>query len=527
MNDFTQLYLDIDSTNKTNKKIGFLASYFQQAAPEDAAWGLFFLTGQRVPRAVNTRLLREAIVEASGYPLWLVEECYDTVGDLAETVSLLYPPTHDTCALPLHVLIETELLPLKPKSDEEKVETLLRLWAGMSSDERFVWNKCVTVGFRVGVSRGLVARALSRLTDLPTATISHRLMGTWEPTAEDFLRLISPEESAADPGQPYPFYLASPLEKEVTELGDRINWIVEWKWDGIRAQLIKRKDTPLIWSRGEELITDRFPELSASIDALPDGVVLDGEIMGWKDGAPLPFLDLQRRIGRKTVGKKILEDVPVMFMAYDLLEKDHEDQRQQPQFERRRMLESVLQSQPDNSRIPLSPIVEESGWDELAEIRKESRKRGVEGLMLKHRSAAYESGRVRGNWWKWKIEPYTVDAVLTYAQKGHGRRAGLFSDYTFGVWDNGELVTFAKAYSGLTDKEIKDVDHFIKANTLERFGPVRMVKPELVFELACENIQRSSRHKSGIAVRFPRISRQRPDKTPEQANALEDIKRLL
>ncbi|MDX1680012.1 MAG: ATP-dependent DNA ligase [Akkermansiaceae bacterium] len=527
MKDFTQLYLDIDSTTKTKQKVAALVAYFEKAQPADAAWALFFLTGQGVPRAVNTRLLREAIVEASGYPLWLVEESYDTVGDLAETVALLHPPTPARCSRPFHELIEGELLPLKPKSDEEKIAILRRLWSSMDHHERFVWNKCITGGFRVGVSRGLVARALASLTGLPPASISHRLMGSWQPTAEDFETLVSRDSGEADPGQPYPFYLASPLEKEPQELGERSDWLAEWKWDGIRAQLIKRQGKVMIWSRGEELITDRFPELSASIARLPDDLVLDGEIMGWRDDTPLPFLELQRRIGRKSVGKKLLQDVPVIFMAYDLMEQDGRDIRETTQESRRSQLEDIFAELPPDSRLRLSPLVTEPSWEALAELRQESRQRGVEGLMLKHRRAPYQSGRIRGHWWKWKIEPYTVDAVLTYAQKGHGRRAGLFSDYTFGVWDKGELVTFAKAYSGLTDKEMREVDRFIKANTLERFGPVRRVKPELVFELACENIQRSSRHKSGIAVRFPRISRQRPDKTPEQANQLDDIKRLL
>jgi DNA ligase-1 len=527
MKAFTALYMEIDRTTKTNRKVQALASYFEQADPADAAWALFFLTGKRVPRAVNTRLLREAVVEASGYPLWLVEECYDTVGDLAETVALLHPPTSTSCTRPLHELIEHELLPLKAKSDEEKVQSLLRLWAGMTHEERFLWNKCITGGFRVGVSRGLVARALSRLTGLPKATIAHRMMALDTPDAEGFQHLLSPRTEDTEPGQPYPFYLASPLEKEAAELGDRSEWMAEWKWDGIRAQLIKRSGTVLIWSRGEELITDRFPELQVDTAALPDGVVMDGELMGWKDGRPLPFLDLQRRIGRKTVGKKLLQDVPVIFMAYDLMERDNHDIRALHQHQRRTELEALFSDRPDTSRFRLSPLVTASSWDALAKLREESRQRGVEGLMLKHRSAPYEAGRVRGGWWKWKIEPYTVDAVLTYAQKGHGRRAGLFSDYTFGVWDDGELVTFAKAYSGLTDKEIREVDRFIKANTLERFGPVRQVKPELVFELACENIQPSRRHKSGIAVRFPRITRWRTDKTPADANQLDDIKRLI
>ena len=525
MKDFTRLFFDIDATTKTTRKVDCLVRYFETAAPEDAAWALFFLTGQKLPRAVNTRLLREAIVEASGYPLWLVEECYDNVGDLAETVALLHPPGPTGSTRSLHDMVQEELLPLKAQDDEEKIAALQRIWKTLSTNERFVWNKCITGGFRVGVSQGLVAKALAKLTGLPPATIAHRLMGTWQPTPGDYLALIDPSAETVDPGQPYPFYLASPLEKEPADLGDRSDWMAEWKWDGIRAQVIKREDEVLIWSRGEELITDRFPELLPELQNLPNGIVLDGEILGWKDEAPLSFLELQRRIGRKNVGPKTLKDVPVIFMAYDLMEHHGFDVREHPQSERRARLEEILGTGTEHLR--LSPLVEEPTWEALATVREKSRSRGVEGLMLKHKDAPYQAGRVRGTWWKWKIEPYTVDAVLTYAQKGHGRRAGIFSDYTFGVWDKGELVTFAKAYSGLTDAEMKEVDAFIKKNTIDRFGPVRQVKPELVFELACENIQKSSRHKSGIAVRFPRITRQRPDKTPEDANHLDDIKRLI
>jgi DNA ligase-1 len=356
--------------------------------------------------------------------------------------------------------------------------------------------------------------------------MAHRLMGNWRPTSEDYQELMRSESSARNLEQPYPFFLAHPLTTDPSELGSLDAWHAEWKWDGIRAQVIQREGAVLVWSRGEELITDRFPEVAAAGRALPWGTVLDGEILTWRDEGPLPFAVLQKRIGRKTVGAKTLRDAPVVLMAFDLLELDGADVRAMPLRERRREMEKIVAALPRELAIRISPRVEASSWAALTARRSQARGNSVEGLMLKRLNSTYGVGRPRGDWWKWKVDPYSVDAVLIYAQKGHGRRADLFTDYTFGVWDKGQLVPIAKAYSGLTDAEIREVNAFVRSNTLESFGPVRVVRPELVFELHFEGIQASPRHKSGIAVRFPRMSRWRKDKTPADADTLENVRKL-
>jgi DNA ligase-1 len=349
-------------------------------------------------------------------------------------------------------------------------------------------------------------------------------MGDWQPSAEFWRGLLAPDTSASDISRPYPFCLAYPLGGNVENLGDIGQWQVEWKWDGIRAQLIRRQGRTFVWSRGEELMTDRFPELEALGALLPEGTAIDGEVMPWKDGAPLPFAQMQRRIGRKVLGPKILAEVPVVLVAFDLLEYEGQDVRERPIEWRRAQLERIA---PPGTALVLSPLVRADSWDALHQLRQESRQRKVEGFMLKRLGSPYRVGRRRGDWWKWKIEPYSVDAVLIYAQPGSGRRASLFTDYTFGIWDNGKLVPFAKAYTGLSDEEIREVDAFVRRNTVERHGPVHVVKPELVFELAFEGIQESSRHKSGIAVRFPRMARWRHDKKPDEADTIETIRALL
>lgn len=525
MREFTRLYACLDGTRGTLCKLEALKAYFDAVPEADAAWALYFLVGRKPRRAVNTRLLREAVAEVADLPLWLVEDCYDTVGDLAETVALLHPETGMTCGQPLHRLIEEGLLPLRAMEEGKKKARLKALWAGMSRDERLVWNKFITGGFRVGVSRGLVARALAERAGVDAAVIAHRLMGEWTPSAVFFGEVLRGSDES-DPGRPYPFYLASPLEKDPELMGAAEEWQVEWKWDGLRAQAIKRQGQVMLWSRGEEVMTDRFPEIAEALAGLPEGTVLDGEVLAWREEAPMTFLDLQRRIGRRKAGRKLLAEVPVIFMAFDAMEWHGADRRACPLAERRAQLARLV-AEVDRDVIRLSPEVRAEGWRELAELRRQSRQRRVEGLMLKRRNSAYGAGRKRGDWWKWKIEPYEVDAVLTYARKGHGRRAGLFTDYTFGLWRDGELVTFAKAYSGLTDKEMREVDRFVRGNTVERFGPVRRVKPVLVFQIACEGIQRSSRHKSGIAVRFPRMVQWRRDKRPEEADRLAEVVRWL
>lgn len=523
---FSQLYSELDQTTRTTAKVQAIAAYFRAAAPEDAVWAVSFLMGRKPRQAVPTGRLRLWAAEEAGIPDWLFEASYDVVGDLAETITLLLPPGAGGESRPLHEWIETHLLSLRQLPEDRQREIVLGVWQAMDRTQRLVWNKLVTGGFRVGVSQKLVSRALARFSGIDEAVIAHRLMGDWNPDPQFWQRLISPQTADADISRPYPFFLAYPLEGAPEDLGPVVEWQVEWKWDGMRAQVIRRRGQTFIWSRGEELITDKFPEIGAAAKALPDGLVVDGEILAWKDGRPLNFAALQQRIGRKFLGPKVLQAVPVVLMAYDLLEWNGEDVREQELAWRVSRLDAAILSLND-PRLQPSPKLRSASWPELLELKEDARLRGVEGLMLKRLASPYRVGRRRGDWWKWKVNPLSVDAVLTYAQRGHGKRSGLFTDYTFSVWDGERLVPFAKAYSGLTDPEIREVDRFIRRNTLERFGPVRSVKPELVFEIAFEDIRLSSRHRSGVAVRFPRIARRRPDKTIAEADTLEAIKALL
>ena len=526
MRRFAQLFAAIDETMRTNEKVDAMVEYFRAAEPADAAWAVWFLSGGRPKRLIPVRRLAAWAMEEVAIPEWLFAECYDAVGDLAETMSLLLPDAPSTTDVPLHRWIADRLLPLASKTEEEQRESILESWRELGGTERFIWNKLITGGFRVGVSQQLVVRALSRATGVDEGVIAHRLSGTWLPRAESFTALLAEETSDADVSRPYPFFLAYALEGDVEALGDPTAWQAEWKWDGIRAQVIRRNGQTFIWSRGEELVTDRYPELAAAADFLPDGTVLDGEIMPWKDGKPLPFAQLQRRIGRKSLGGSILSDVPVVLIAYDLLEAGGRDVRGESLGHRREMLLATIGAARSAAFVP-SPVVTFGSWPEAHAAYAEARERCAEGLMLKRTDSVYGVGRRKGGWWKWKVQPYTVDAVMIYAQAGHGRRSSLHTDYTFAVWDDGVLVPFAKAYSGLTDAEIRELDRWIRANTVEKYGPVRHVKPVHVFELGFEGIQPSPRHKSGVAVRFPRILRWRTDKRPEDADSLATLRTLL
>ena len=526
MKAFAKLYAELDETTGTNEKVAALRRYFATAPPGDAAWAVHFLSGRRPTRLVGAAQVRAWAAEEAGIPDWLFDECYEAVGDLAEAIALLLPETEADGDLPLAHWVEQRLLALRAEAPDAQRAILLDAWRSLGSGERFVWNKLITGGFRVGASQQLVVRALAEVSGVPEGAIAHRLMGAWDPTPEFFARLIGADVSDADVSRPYPFYLAHALEGAPAALGDRAAWLAEWKWDGIRAQLIRRDGRVWLWSRGEELLNGRFPEVESVAALLPDGLGVDGELVPWRDSRPLPFAQLQRRIGRKVLGTRLLEEVPVALVAFDLLEQGGEDLRSLPLDQRRLRLQDLLRDLPAN-RLVVSPEVPADTWDGLHAARAEARDRGAEGVMLKRRSSPYGAGRRRGDWWKWKVAPLTVDAVLIYAEPGHGRRAGLFTDYTFGVWDADRLVPFAKAYSGLTDDEIRRVDAYIRRNTLDRFGPVRTVRPELVFELAFEGIQRSPRHKSGIAVRFPRMARWRTDKRAEDADTLDMVRALL
>ncbi|PTU75756.1 ATP-dependent DNA ligase [Pseudomonas mangrovi] len=552
MKAFAELYAQLDATTSSNAKLQAMQDYFAQAAPADAAWAVYFLAGGRPRQVVPTKILRELATRLSGLSDWLFEESYQAVGDLAETIALLIPESPHACAEGLAWWLEEQLLPLRGLPPEELAARLPPLWAQLDQQSLMVSLKLLTGAFRVGVSKLLVTRALANLAQVDAKRVAQRMVGytdlSHRPSAPRYLSLIAPEsdeEHAQRGGQPYPFFLAHPLQQPLeqfdAQLGPASDWLVEWKWDGIRAQLVKRDGRHWLWSRGEELITERFPELQALADALPDGCVLDGELVVWKQPEPgsdalfgiQPFALLQQRIGRKTLSRKLLEEVPAALLAYDLLEWRGEDWRKRPQDERRARLE-MLVAEIGDAHLHLSPQITGSNWQDLARQREASRDLGVEGMMLKRRDSLYGVGRTRdlGLWWKWKIDPFSVDAVLIYAQRGHGRRASLYTDYTFAVWDDsapGErvLVPFAKAYSGLTDEEMRKVDAIIRKTTVEKFGPVRSVTPTLVFELGFEGIALSKRHKSGVAVRFPRMLRWRTDKSVEDADTLATLQGLL
>lgn len=526
MNLFASLYKELDETTKTGAKVNALVRYFRKAPPEDAIWAVSFLTGRKPKQVVPTRKLREWASEKAGIPQWLFDASYEAVGDLAETITLLLPKPEGSTGLPLHTWVEERLLPLRGEPEDVQRQEVLAAWEQMNASQRFVWNKLITGGFRVGVSQKSVIKALSLFSGIEEPLIAHRLMGDWTPERSTYERIVDPEDSDAHASRPYPFFLAYPLDQDVSLLGEAGSWLLEWKWDGIRAQLIKREGQVFLWSRGEEQVGERFPELMEAGRFLRDGTVLDGEILPWSNGVPQPFSELQKRIGRKNLSAKILEKIPVVFMAFDLLEYLGTDIRTMALAGRKARLAGTIVGA-SREHLVLSPVFRRSTWEEAAAKRDQARKRGVEGIMVKRCDSPYGVGRKRGDWWKWKVEPFTVDAVLIYAQGGHGRRSGLYTDYTFAVWDQGSLVPFAKAYSGLSDQEIRRVDRFIKRHTVEKFGPVRSVKPELVFELAFEKIHESSRHKSGVAVRFPRILRWRTDKKMEDADTIERLRALL
>jgi len=536
MRAFAQLFTSLDETNKTNEKVKVLKNYFNCVPDTDKMHMLALFSGRKPKRQINATQFRTWAIEASNIPAWLFEESYHVVGDLAETVALLLPDHGNSSNKTLTEWIG-EINALNNLPEVEKHDWLTRSWAMLDAQERFVFNKILTGSFRVGVSQNLVIKALADVAELDAATITHRMMGNWMPETYLYEELVHTDTALEDVSRPYPFFLAYPVQETSerqkdpeamqTLLGNANEWQAEWKWDGIRAQLIKREGEIFIWSRGEDLATDKFPELHALLHHLPDGTVLDGEILSFRNGQPLPFAVLQTRIGRKTLSKKILEDSPVALIAYDCLEYDGEDIRYKTQTERRQLLEGLQATTPYPEVFNISSLITFNSWEQLAETREQSRAMIAEGIMLKRKDAHYQVGRRRGDWWKWKIDPLSIDAVMIYAQKGHGRRADLYTDYTFAVWDGDKLVPFAKAYSGLTDTEINKVDSFVKRNTLEKFGPVRTVKPELVFEIGFEGINKSTRHKSGVALRFPRILRWRHDKPKEEADTIETLKALL
>ena len=535
MKQFATLVNILGTSTKTNDKLQALQNYFDVAADKDKVWVIAIFSGRRPKRIINSTILQSWCMKIVQITPWLFDECYHTVGDLAETIALLLPePETQTTFTAEHTLayyLET-FIKLEKEEESVKKQFIIGSWEQMDRNEKFVFNKLITGGFRIGVSQKMMVNALAKTNKISPSIIAHRRSGNWDAATTGYDNLLSEAAAATDFSKPYPFYLAYAVEDDLKQLSEEDQWQAEWKWDGIRGQIIKRNNEFFVWSRGEELMTEKFPEYDAFKKELPDGTVIDGEIISLAAPAengqfkPLPFAALQTRIGRKNITKKQLTEAPVGFIAYDLLEYKGEDIRYKTMVERRILLEEII-AFTNHPTIHISPIIDFKTWDELREIRTGSRDMGSEGIMLKRKNSPYQVGRKRGDWWKWKIDPLTIDAVMIYAQKGHGRRSNLYTDYTFAVKDGDKLVSFTKAYSGLTDKEFAQVDAFVKRNSIEKFGPVRTVKPELVFEIAFEGIAASNRHKSGVALRFPRMSKWRQDKKPDEINTLEDLKELL
>lgn len=550
MKQFARLFRELDATTSTRNKLSAMKRYLSSAPAADAAWAVYFLAGGKPRQIVPKRVMADTALLASGLPAWLFDECRLQAGDFAETVANILPEPREPDDAGLAYWMEQKLIPLRGEDPKKVGEDLNSYWKSLDREGRFLLTKLVSGAFRVGVSKLLVQRALAEHSGVDVKTIAQRMMGYTDgqaiPSAKSYLALVDAADTHRDQGKPYPFFLAHALSTPAESLGSPNDWLAEWKYDGIRAQIVRHESTA-VWSRGEELVTERFPEAERIGALLPQGTVLDGELVTWLDDKPAPFALLQQRIGRRNLTPKVLASAPVAFIAYDLLEIDGHDIRNLPQTERRHRLEmlvSELKTRAPEAPITVSPIITASSWNALQEIQQKSRELGVEGLMLKKRDAAYGVGRIKdvGIWLKWKVDPYSIDCVLVYAQHGSGRRAGLYTDYTFGVWQEDasttegkepapvqtrHLIPFAKAYSGLTDTEIAEVDAIIRRTTIEKFGPVRSVVPTLVFELGFEGIQLSKRHKSGVAVRFPRILRWRKDKSVEDANSLSELKELL
>jgi DNA ligase-1 len=552
MKSFMDLVEALDSTTSSNAKVELIATYLRTAEPADAAWAAYLLTDQRKRRTVTSTALREIFLRHTELPEWLVAESYAHVGDTAETVALLIKAGHlslgtqgalpahsnrrgvsEPASRPVHEWMEEAIPALAKMTREERDRTVVGWWTSLPPSFLLVLHKLLTGGFRLGVSRATVVKAIAIAVEVPETVVTQRITGGFTPSVDFLADLRTAEQTLST--KPYPFYLASPLPDELFGDGPVEAWHIEWKWDGIRAQIIKRAGQVAIWSRGEDLVTDQFPEVALAAEHLSDGTVLDAELLAWGNGEPLPFYELQHRLGRKRVSKKMQVDVPAVAMTFDCLESDGTDLRSEPLESRLKARDRILSSARQAAEGPAagggtlrsSNAVAVESWDELERLRRESRDRRVEGFLLKRRGSPYREGRRRGDWWKFKRDPMTLDAVLIYAQAGSGKRANLFTDYTFALRNGSELVPFAKAYSGLSNKELADLDRWIRRHTTERFGPVRQVEATEVFEIAFEDIVPSSRHKSGVATRFPRILRRRPDKPPEEINTLSDARSLI
>ncbi|HEY2752572.1 cisplatin damage response ATP-dependent DNA ligase [Phenylobacterium sp.] len=533
MRAFAELLDRLSLTGSRNAKLTLVRDYLRETPDPDRGWALAALTGDLSFDAAKPAFIRKAVEERMDPQLfgW----SYDYVGDLAETVALVWPARPGANREPEL----SEVVDALRGASRAEVQQLIEGWLdALQPTGRWALLKLMTGGLRVGLSARLAKQAAADLRGLPVSEVEE-LWHALHPPYEDLFAWLegrSERPSSENPGRFRPAMLAQAIDETVDFAKlDPADYAAEWKWDGIRVQAVNEAGVRRLYTRTGDDISRSFPDV---VDALTDEGVIDGELLVMREGKVASFADLQQRLNRKAVDAKLLAKFPAAIRAYDLLAEGPEDTRILSFAKRRKRLEAFVGRQA-SPRIDLSPLQPFSSWAELTLLRADppaGDPQVAEGLMLKHWDSIYEAGRPKGPWFKWKRDPFLVDAVLMYAQRGHGKRSSFYSDYTFGVWaldDSGGrvLTPVGKAYFGFTDDELKQIDKYVRDHTIERFGPVRSVRAEpatgLVFEVAFEGLQRSTRHKSGVAMRFPRINRIRWDKPPGEADELATLERML
>ena len=527
MRQFAALIRKLELSSRQNEKVLVLSAYFQEAAEKDRVWAIALLSQRRPSRTMTLRQMKKWALEFSGIPEWLFEESYQIVGDLAETIALILPPPTGQAEQGLSHWIET-ITELKGRASEAQKALVFKSWEVLDKAERFQFNKLVTGSFRVSVSQRLMTRALSLATGMPETVLAHRISGGWDPESTAFQDLVREQSPTEEAGRPYPFQRIHPLEEGPNVLGETSGYLIDWKWEGIRCQLIRRSSNSFIWSEKGELITGAFPAIASALDNFPEGLVLDGEIVIMQDAGVGPASGIEKRLGMKKPGPKALRELPAAFIAFDILEREGTDLRDRPLLERKQqLLDLAGQVDATGEVILFSDPLPVNDWADVAGFRAEARNMRADGLLIKKRELPYRSGDVEGPWLHWKPEAHTINALLIYATRGQGGSTRQYTDLSFAVWAGDQLVPFTRTIEGLPEEDMAELSSWIRENTVERFGPVRSVRAEQVFEIAFEGIEPSSRHRSGLILRSPRILRWCRGLTPDRAGKLSSLKKLL
>ncbi|ATI41074.1 ATP-dependent DNA ligase [Pacificitalea manganoxidans] len=526
MRAFARLLDRLSFTPSRNDKLTLIADYLRDTPDPDRGWALAALTGDLDLRSITPSRLRQMVEGRIDAELFRLS--YDYVGDLAETIALIWPETETDAqreTTPPDIPLSQVVTRLQAMGRANVPAEMAQMLDALAPEARFALLKLVTGGLRVGVSAQLAKTALARFGEVELTEIVELWHGLTPPYTDLFAWLTGGEKPVNAARAPFrPVMLSTATDLDQLQALDPAEHFAEWKWDGIRVQAVAEAGTRRIYSRTGEDISGAFPDL---VEAMEFEGALDGELLVRQGTTGVgSFADLQKRLNRKTVSKALLKSNPAMLRAYDLLVDGGDDIRALPQTARRARLETFL-APLDPARFDLSPLIPFTTWDDVAQARDDLPDPVIEGVMIKRRDTPYLAGRSRGPWFKWKRDPYLIDAILLYAQRGHGKRSGFYSDYTFGVWKGNEIVPVGKAYFGFTDEELKQLDRFIRDNTRERFGPVRSVTPDLVLEIAFEGLNRSPRHKSGVAMRFPRVHRIRWDKPAQEADHLSTLEAML